>query len=399
MDWINQIIIFYNFLLDFINTVNFLIIFIGLTIGYQFLSYLLIDRKYIKKNKIYFLDDEVKRNELNSYPLVNIVVPAWKEGAIFKDCLASITNLTYSNLKVIVNAGGNEETIEIAKSFEKFENFIILHQKEGGGKIKAINDAIKYVSEGNVIFIDADIYLNDDIFNDLIYPIINMDEDIVNCPLKPHRSQVNKNFVKYIYINRYARRKKDLTRYLNVISPCTCMKYDVLQNVGKFPERELLGDGRVIGNHVINAGFKIYRINHSVESFNFPDKIQEYFHQNVRWFENLLMHRYRTNKLKLIATLIYVFISLYILIFPFLFLVNLGLGYIGLILFLNSYLKKLRNYWFFKETVDDPEFKHIKIGYFIKMIFYIILDILVNLLAIFELVFYKKRYKTRKNIS
>ena len=47
-------------------------------------------------------------DDLKNIPLVNIIVPAWKEGNNFRECLSSITNLNYPNIKVIVNAGGND---------------------------------------------------------------------------------------------------------------------------------------------------------------------------------------------------------------------------------------------------------------------------------------------------
>ena len=57
--------------------------------------------------------EHVKLEDLNEYPLINIIIPAWKEGIIFEQCLLELLNLSYPNIKVIVNAGGDEKTIEI----------------------------------------------------------------------------------------------------------------------------------------------------------------------------------------------------------------------------------------------------------------------------------------------
>ena len=64
---------------------------------------------------------------MKSFPLLNIFIPAWKEGEVFENCLNSITKLNYPNIKVIVNTGGSEETINIANSFKKYQNFIVLY--------------------------------------------------------------------------------------------------------------------------------------------------------------------------------------------------------------------------------------------------------------------------------
>ncbi|MBY9005952.1 MAG: glycosyltransferase family 2 protein, partial [Candidatus Lokiarchaeota archaeon] len=109
--------------------------------------------KYIIEFNSYQDPEIISLDDLESLPLVNIIVPAWKEGKEFERCLNSIKSLSYPNLKIIVNAGGNEETMRIAESFKKNNNFIILHQKSGAdrpslGKIKAINDCLKYIEEG-----------------------------------------------------------------------------------------------------------------------------------------------------------------------------------------------------------------------------------------------------------
>ena len=68
-------------------------------------------------------------------------------------------------MRIIVNAGGSKETLEIANSFKEYKTFKIIHQKKGGGKIKAINDCLSYIAEGLVFIMDADVYVSD---NDLL---------------------------------------------------------------------------------------------------------------------------------------------------------------------------------------------------------------------------------------
>ena len=134
--------------------------------------------------------------------MVNIIIPAWKEGEILRGCLFSITKLEYPRLQVIINAGGSEETVNIANSFKADCKFNIIYQKAGEGKVKAINDCLNHITEGIIYLIDADMYLTDKIFLSTIYEVINKHKEIVVARDKPHESIKNKDLVKYICINR-----------------------------------------------------------------------------------------------------------------------------------------------------------------------------------------------------
>jgi len=396
---INYLLNFFVLFLKLINTVHFTIFIISITLIINILVYFLVDRKYIKNAKKFWGSDHSKMEDLNFFPLVNIIVPAWKEGENFKKCLLSITKLSYPNLKVIVNAGGSEETINIANSFKNYKNFIILRQKEGGGKIKAINDALYQVSEGIVNFIDADFYLSDENLINLLYPIVNRNQDVVISSSKPYKSKINKDLVKYIYISRYSKKKNRFSRHNKLISSNTCLKYEVIKSVGKFPEKQLLGDGRVIGTSIINKGYKILKIYHPIEVFDYPEKIRVFISQNVRWIENSLLFRYRNNKIKFIKAIFSLFMGIYILIFPFFILLNFGLFMIGLCLLLNFYLKTIRYYTFYIKTKEQKEFQKTHFIFFIKIFYYIYIEIIIKILSFFELIFNKKKYRERKNIS
>lgn len=86
-----------------------------LTILYHFILYIIQDLKNIRESNKFQDLEEVSLKDLNYTPLVNIIVPAWREDKIFQKCLSSLEKLTYPRIKVIVNAGGNEKTLRIKK--------------------------------------------------------------------------------------------------------------------------------------------------------------------------------------------------------------------------------------------------------------------------------------------
>ena len=362
-----------------------IIFFSFLIITCHILVFLLRDRKYIDALKKFKDPETVKLEDLKEQPLINIIIPAWKEGKLFKDCLSSIAKLDYPNLKVIVNAGGNDKTIEIAKSFENYKYFIILEQKPGG-KIKALNDCLKCVNEGIVYSIDADVFLTDEILLRLIYPIINQNEFVCSSGVKPLKFQQNRSIVKYTQLNRIYYFKHKFSRYgrLQVSGPNSCFKYEVIKKIKRFEEEDLyLQSDRFRGPLILKKGYKIYWLNHYKSLINtyYPDTLKAYFKQEIRWRKNTLLDPMKKNKgIIIFKFLILIFYSLIILSIPLFLILNYFLFVlIGLILLLNKYLIKLRRYIFFRITLNNKEEQRFGINFFIKLLFYIYLDAIITL--------------------
>lgn len=345
--------------------------------------------KYIRTLKRFEEQKVITLEDLKETPLVNIFVPAWKEGEVFEGCLLNITKLIYPNLKVIVNAGGEDQTIRIANSFKKFENFIIIHQKKGGGKINAINDCLPLVTEGLICLMDADLYIKDEDLLKTLNIIINKNEDIVVSSLKPHRSQINKNSVIYSIINRNSKFKKKFTQYHQFsISPFTVLKLDVIKSIEKFTEKRLMGDGHSMGLDVLEKKFKIYRLkSHAVEGITYPDNIKAYTSQNIRWIQNFYFNKLTTQKKFLIKSILSLLKSIYFIIFPIFLVINLNLFLFGVLLFVFIYISEIRKIIFFKLTDDMNYYGKIRIKFYFFIILYIYIDILINIYTVFEILF------------
>ena len=379
-------------------SIYFIIFLFSIITLYHFLLYFIRDKKYVFSLKKFNDPEVIKLSDLNEFPVVNILIPAWNEGEIFRGCLECIIKLTYPNLKVIINAGGSTQTIKIAESYKNLENFEILYQKKGEGKIKAINDCLKHVSEGVVYLIDADIYLDDNIFLQMLYPIITGKENIVISTIKPHNSIVNRDLVNYIFINRNLWFHQKISNYSNSVTQNVCMNYDVIQSVKKFSEGKLADDGFIIGSDIRKQDYKIYLIsNVSVDSFNFPLRIKQYIHQNLRWLENFLFNAYKRQKFQVLKFIGLTLISIYIFVSPFLFFLQIYLFIFSLILIFSMYLKKIRKILFFKR-ISKKTLVRFKLIFLIKVIFYIYVDLIMNIVVSFELIFYRKAYKKRKNL-
>jgi len=393
---IDNLIIIVESILNLFNSPFFILVLLILIIAYHFLLFFARDVNYIKALKKFKDPKVIKLEELNEVPLVNITIPAWKEGKLFEDCLRSITKLEYPNLKIIVNAGGSEETIKIADSFKSYNNFTIIRQKLGG-KIKALNDCIDHVSNGIVYSIDSDVILSDEILLRMLYPITNENEYVTAGGVRPLKSQEHKSLVKFLLINRNMNFRKRFSRYgRNQISgPNSCFKYEVIKAIGKFEtENYYLESDRFRGPLICEKGYKIFwltDIRGNIYTY-FPESIKKYIKQEIRWRKNSLnAFKGKQRKVQMVRFMISVIFSLFILSFPIVIIFNVWLAMIGILLLLFRFLKKIRKFLFFTFTGFKKHYPKFGFLLFFKMLFYSYLENLLTVYLAFDLI--KSRIK------
>ncbi|MHA1284391.1 MAG: glycosyltransferase [Promethearchaeota archaeon] len=393
-------------LFEYLNNIYFFVIGIILIILYFFLVYYLRDIKHIKNFKKNKDIDTISLTSLKFKPQINIIIPAWNEGSIFEKCLTSVNNLKYPNLKIIVNAGGNEETIRNAEKFKKSEKFVILRQKGGSrpslGKIRAINECLEYVTGGIVYFIDADSYINDEIFLRMIFPLINQNEDIVFGGVRPLKEQENNNFVKYLLIDRFRYKFSRYTHNKLVAGQNFCLKYEVLKSIGRFTENRKFATDRSIGIDIFSKGYRAYNLidfRHRI-FVDYSEKIKDYIHQKIIWVENSLIYLFKCKKvLKLLKFLIVWTISLFIIIFPIIGLLNLFFFYLGFLCIIFLFLSKIKKYIIFRELVIKPYkiYNNFNITFFFLLFFYIFLETIIMIIIPFHFISFVLKIKNNLN--
>ena len=391
-----------DIILNHITEINLIIVFILLIIFYHFLLFLIRDIKYIKAFNKYKDPENITITDLKDIPLLNIIIPAWNEGETFRQCLKSITKLNYPKLNVIVNVGGDKETIEIAELFKKYDYFKILNQKPGG-KLKALNQCFPHVSEGILYLVDADVYFEDEIVLRMLYPLVNQGENVVIGNVRPLISQRNIDLVNYLYINDNVNFRLKFSRYgkQSISGANTALSYKVLNTIKKFTEDRIYDVEMSQGEDILIKGFKIYRLtNYQGRIYSeFPSTIKAWIKQKIRWNENYLVFSYQLKKINLIKFLFLLIVSIYLLVFPFLILFHFGFTLLGLYILLFLYLIKIRRI-VFKKITDKEYFTSLKFKFFLKIIFYIYIEALVYVYFSLESLFFGKKYlKKRKNIT
>lgn len=404
----NNFILITKIILDFLNSVYALFIIISLIFIYHLAMFLIRDLIYLKSVKNNPDPDSIKIKDLKEIPLLNIIIPAWNEGDEFEKCLISVTSLTYPKIKVIVNAGGNEKTIKIADSFKKYNHFVILRQKEEKskigkitnlGKMKAINKSLEHATEGVVFLLDADSYITDEIVLRLLFPIVNYNEKVcTGAGTRPLISLENNDLVKYLQIVKEGFARKNFKRYnQNLIGGSdTCISYDVIKSIGKFAEEGIIAEDVSAGQDILSKGYKIYSLT-SYQSriyTDFPKTIRELTEQRKRYIQNsYISAKIKKNKFTYIKLIALMLVSIYFIIAPLFLFVNYGLFFIDLFIILFIYLRNIRRYIFFKLVVDKKYYKKFHKLLFIKIFYYIVIELIINVITAFSLITIRKYLK------
>ena len=378
-----------------------IILLVLLIMLYQSLFFIFRDKKNSETyNKLKNEEPEdLTYDDLKSTPLLNIVVPAWKEGDLFRKCLDSIKLLKYPRIKVIVNAGGWSKTIEIANSFKKLDRFIVLRQKSGShrpshGKIRAINKCLEYIEEGLVYFIDADSYLNDEIILRMIHPIINMNQYAVAGGVRPLKEQMRINLVKYLIFDRFNLTLKRKTTPPPITGANFCIKMNILNSINnRFKESRKIATDLSMGLDLAKKDFSIFQLyNYSHRIYvDYPTTLPKYIDQKKIWIENGLVFSIKNKrKSQILRYIVLNLVSLYVVTNPIFIVFNIKIFILGLLIFLSLYLVKIRKLFFFKMCVDAQNRATYGFLFFVKLIFYVYFEAFSILLITFHFLSNKK---------
>ena len=83
----------------------------------------------------------------NQSKKVGIAIPIYNVEKYLKDCLESVINQTYKNLKIVlVDDGSTDSSLKLAKEYALKDNRITIITKENGGQATARNAGIEYFS-------------------------------------------------------------------------------------------------------------------------------------------------------------------------------------------------------------------------------------------------------------
>ncbi len=102
-------------------------------------------------------------------PLLSIVIPVYNAARFLERSIGSVRNQTYENLEIIVvDDGSKDESLQILNAFASEDPRIKVLTKENGGSSSARNAGLKAVTGRFIGFIDADDYIEPDMYENLL---------------------------------------------------------------------------------------------------------------------------------------------------------------------------------------------------------------------------------------
>lgn len=119
---------------------------------------------------------------LNSFPLISVIVPAYNIESYIGRCLKSLSVQTYKNLEIIVvDDGSTDNTLSIIKECCNKDNRIkVIHKKNEGVSVARLT-GMKKASGEYIGFVDGDDIVENDMFEFLMNNAKKYGADISHC--------------------------------------------------------------------------------------------------------------------------------------------------------------------------------------------------------------------------
>lgn len=114
--------------------------------------------------------------------MISVIVPVYNVEHFLNRCIESITFQTYDNLEIIlVNDGSKDTSGEICDEWKHKDKRIKVIHKENGGLSSARNAGLEIATGEYIGFVDADDYINVNMYQILLDGIESMNADIMIC--------------------------------------------------------------------------------------------------------------------------------------------------------------------------------------------------------------------------
>lgn len=93
--------------------------------------------------------------------MVSIIVPAYNAEKSIKKCLDSLLNQSYKEISLIViDDGSSDATAKICDEYATLDERVFIFHEKNGGVSRARNIGLEKVSDGYVMFVDSDDYVD-----------------------------------------------------------------------------------------------------------------------------------------------------------------------------------------------------------------------------------------------
>ena len=168
--------------------------------------------------------------------MISVIVPVYNVEKYFDACINSIISQTYKELEIIlVDDGSTDSSGRLCDQYAKKDSRIKVIHKENGGVSSARNTGIDIATGEYITFVDADDYIDANMYETLYEMAIKTGAEIVECDFVYRKVPENvKNQVYEISgLKALEKLYSDDTEYgILTVSPCNkIFKRDIVSNI------------------------------------------------------------------------------------------------------------------------------------------------------------------------
>lgn len=129
-------------------------------------------------------------------PKVTVIIPVYNAEKYLKKALDSVINQTLEDIEVVcIDDGSNDNSLEILKSYQEFDNRIIIISQNNQGSGAARNTGLNFAKGEYISFLDSDDFLPDEfVLMDLYSAVSNKDVQIAGGSLVEFLSDSRRRF-------------------------------------------------------------------------------------------------------------------------------------------------------------------------------------------------------------
>ncbi len=268
------------------------VVFVLLVLSIFWISYFLeINGETEKEGR-----DELR---LKKHPKVAVLIPAIFEGRRLARTIENVKRTSYPNytIYIVLNKSATADTVKAAKA--KGAKVI---KAPFDGKARVMNYAIKnYVTEGFLLVLDADTFIDKDLMTRLMYHFNDESVAAVVSSVKvykPKKAVEHLQYYEYL-LSMLARKALSKIGGLLIVHGAGSMfKTDILRKIGYFDDNNYSEDME-IGMRILTSGYKVESSIKAVSYTLAPNTLKKLFRQRVRWFSGFFFNviKYRKTAL------------------------------------------------------------------------------------------------------
>jgi cellulose synthase/poly-beta-1,6-N-acetylglucosamine synthase-like glycosyltransferase len=206
-------------------------------------------------------------------------------------CLESLLAIDWPDLEIIVCAGGEDGTLDIARSYEG-ARVAVLEQHAGEGKQGALRRCLAR-SRGEIVYqSDADCLVPASVFTAVISPLVDGEVAAATGTSRPLAEQQAEPFALFQWSILDAVERKRLVACNGLLGRNCAIRRDAIIEAGAFAEPVPIGTDYHLAKALLARGRQIRFVPAVVET-PYPTSPPAYLRQQSRWLRNIFLHGFR----------------------------------------------------------------------------------------------------------